>query len=333
VCSSDLDAAPYNPFPSLNPLHLWVPYPLFNVALLAAAPADPSSLLSQLSRLQWNGLGLFSLMMDSTNTNTVFLEAGFDARHLMLQIDSLTWTNQSLGFPLSLNLADSADASRRRSVVQLSGSWQGQYGRLHLQPSFSLGFAAQAQRPSGGRDWVESAYTWPYEEFNVSAGLGFSLGTSRRYIWELFGRGWNLGLGSTYSFQGSLSQGLSSLPIAPSLDASFSWSWENEILPLRLSAAAALRWPKNKPEFSLAAALGLGLFNWEVQDNLSWLYLNRLQGKAFINTAGTAILQFDAVLFGGYLSWQALVQCRIPLFFDDIGGNEWDMTSGFSLNL
>ncbi|MDR0388035.1 MAG: hypothetical protein LBH57_08360, partial [Treponema sp.] len=85
----------------LNPLKFWIPYPLIRL--------DPYSTLG----ITVNGPAVFSLMMDPTDTNQIFLNAAMDIPYLMGDI-TLTWLNLSLGFPLTFVFSDTLDTGRSR---------------------------------------------------------------------------------------------------------------------------------------------------------------------------------------------------------------------------
>ncbi|MDR1972529.1 MAG: hypothetical protein LBQ46_11485 [Treponema sp.] len=163
----------YLPFKYLNPLYLWFPFPLVR--------SDPDTLLSL------DGGGIYSIMIDPSETNTVVLQAAMDGRFTMANFE-LTWANRTLGFPLTFSLADgvTAEANPYRALrLSLESSFSHSLGTQGLRAFWGLGFGFSQFYRGPGR----AAYNWDFHsnsfKFMVHAGLG-SL-TIRP--WETFGQG------------------------------------------------------------------------------------------------------------------------------------------------
>jgi hypothetical protein len=117
------------------------------------------------------------------------------------------------------------------------------------------------------------------------------------------------------------------------------------------------------PTWLAGLNVGLGLFSWEVQDNLSWLYLNRIQGRLFwrgtlynvknrANNNGLAgltaeghdlgggfrlldsvVFSLEADLIGHYLDFDFRTALKIPNCMDNKSGNEVSLGFTWALNL
>jgi hypothetical protein len=272
-------AKKYFPFKYFNPLRLWIPFPMIG---------------TQGNEISLNGGGIFSFMTDPTDSNLIFLTAGMDTA--LFATVSLDWTNYSLVFPINVKLSDQIDRSQsfmyRRTEAEFSIALNFPLGNDRNRLSILGGFGASlfASDPGGG----ESAYTWPFEDkiyYSGTAGIGFS--TMRRYPWELYGRGFLIGTRLRWVLDRE----------SPRLDGIFQAAFD-PYFPFRLSLYAA--WDDyymdlhgNSYQFSRvlfdeAASLEystegitmlswiaggqaeLKLFSFEIQNNLSHIYFNRL---------------------------------------------------------
>lgn len=160
----------YNPFAYMNPFQYWLPLPLMSVSAKVGLSID--------------GVGIMSLMMDPTDTNSVALEAYMNIRDLMGAF-SIRWTTLGFGFPLTFEASDgiikTKDLPYRRTFggIQAASSW-----------GFRLGATVSliAQDPLNS----SNVYTWGYEEPIYTLSAGFDLNGLRRFRWQLFGNGVSL---------------------------------------------------------------------------------------------------------------------------------------------
>jgi hypothetical protein len=211
----------------LNPFKLWLPYPLVR--------RDPSSTFG----ITVNGPGIFSLMMDPTDTNQILLNAAMDIPYLMGNV-TLTWLNLSLGFPLTFSFSDTLDTGRTRysgvvrdTVFDVRASFSRGLGseRLIFSVSPELEVLLIAPEPPGSSVWIDdpkSAYTWDYREPYYIGILGLGLSSLFKNSGEVFGRGASLTAYGKYA----LRQGASPADQAPRAEGVFQAAFE-PYLPLR----------------------------------------------------------------------------------------------------
>jgi hypothetical protein len=169
----------YLPFKYLNPLSLWLPIPLVRL--------DSTAGLG----FRLEGGGIYSVMIDPPESNTIFLMAAMNARFSMADFD-ITWTNGDLGVPLNIQISDSvttgdifyrafrlsADAAFSRSLG--SGGTKGFLGA-------GFGFSRFYVQRKGD---TNSAYTWDFHSnaYKIMGRLGLSSLT--KMPWETFGHGY-----------------------------------------------------------------------------------------------------------------------------------------------
>jgi hypothetical protein len=164
----------YLPFKYLNPLYFWLPLPLIR--------SDPDTILSM------DGGGIYSIMIDPAELNTIVLQAFIDARFMSVNFN-VNWTNRNLGIPLTVGLSDGVTVDTQpyrafrfsiQSTLSRSLGTQGFRGFLGAGFNFSQFF--QGDRNS-------SAYTWDSHgsSFNFTALAGVNSLTVRS--WESFGQG------------------------------------------------------------------------------------------------------------------------------------------------
>ncbi|MDR2633782.1 MAG: hypothetical protein LBC51_09220 [Treponema sp.] len=185
----------YHALSYLNPLQFWLPFPLIRIN---AADREAGSA----AFLSIDGAGIYSLMRDPAQMNSISLSAAFDARSLMGVYD-IQWTNTYLGIPVSFRFQDDIDKSATvwAEPVRITG-----FGlsaapthdirsglRFSLLPSLGIHLAAP---DTGG---ASSAYTWSYEDPRSGFSLGMGLSTLSRFSWEVFGSGLSLALYGRYA--------------------------------------------------------------------------------------------------------------------------------------
>jgi hypothetical protein len=175
----------------LNPFKFWIPYPLVRL--------DPYSSFG----ITVNGPSVFSLMMDPTDTNQIFLNAAMDVPYLMGDV-TLNWLNLSLGFPLTFRFSDTLDTGRTRysgvvrdTVFDIRASFRRGLGsdRLIFSVSPEFEFLLYAPEPPGHSVWTDgpkSAYTWDYQAPYYIGALELGLSSLFKTSGEIFGRGISL---------------------------------------------------------------------------------------------------------------------------------------------
>jgi hypothetical protein len=288
----------------LNPLRFWLPYPLIR--------QDPDSSLG----ITLNGPAFFSMMMDPTDTNQIFLNAALDVPYLMGDI-TVQWLNLGLGFPLTFEFSDTLDTDKSRysgavrdTIIALRASLSRSLGNNRLNFLVSPEFQVQwtALEPPGHSVWTQgpqSAYTWDYLEPNYVGVLGLGVSNLSRFRWEVFGRGASLTAYGKYAVRQGTPVAEQSLP---RLEGVFQAAFE-PYLPLRFRLYGAwdergMNLAGQSASFSIAAFSGFAskeyvntgrlrmthltwlaggeaeakLFKVEIQRDLSHLYFNRLFG-------------------------------------------------------
>ncbi|MDR3146725.1 MAG: hypothetical protein LBU21_10640, partial [Treponema sp.] len=273
----------------MNPLKYWLPLPLLR------SGADNS--------ISVDGGGILSVMSDPTDTNYLAVSAYMDARSLMAA-GSFSWINYTLGFPLELYASDDLDKTRdtvrRISQASLGGTLRFGLGneRTHLDliPKLSAGFMSD----DPGDD--SNPYTWGYDEYYYSAGLGLGISNLLRPSWALFGKGLSLGAYGWFMLdRPGLRQGFR----VPRVEGVFNAAFE-PLLPLRLrlygawdrdgmdlrgqsryflstsfDSFASTEYPRQETillEWIAGGEAELKLFSLDIQKNLSHLYYNRFYG-------------------------------------------------------
>jgi len=261
------ESKPYIGLRYTNPFQFWLPLPLIR--------SNKDALI------KFDGIGIFSIMQDPIDMNSISFLAYADVPYKMAMIDQFQWQNTGMGFPLMLTLSDkvieSEDDTSRYTNASLSGSinWTGD--QWNNQVSLGGGYYRTAGLQDG-----KGAYEWGETEsgFFVQTGFVFSY---RRLSLQLSGAS------PTNSF-------------APRLDMIFRASAKTRF-PLSLALFGAydengmdLHGVSNIfgetiiDEFVLkeypthsglelswlgGGEIGVGLFSFEMQKNLSHIYYNR----------------------------------------------------------
>jgi hypothetical protein len=278
-------AKPYIGISYMNPLKFWFPMPLIRFTE---------------SGLSLDGGGVFSLMVDPTDTNRVVFNVNFDARSLMAA-GSVIWLNYALGFPLQFTFSDDLDKTTaddyRLTQASFAGTLSFALGndRTHfdLIPQLNASFASKD--PGNGAH----PYSWNYDLYYYSAGIGLGVSSLVRPSWALFGRGLSL-----YGYARFLldRDGSYSFSPVPRVDGVFSAAAE-PWLPLRVRAygiwdengmdlhgrsgsymeaasdAVLVEYPRQEHiplKWLVGGEAELKLFSLDIQKNLSHLYYKRL---------------------------------------------------------
>ena len=280
------ESAKYHSISYMNPFNFWLPI----------LPSIKFYELGGELKIGMDGGGLFSLMSDPTDRNTVLLFFYADITYLMAAIENFSWVSTVPGFPVTLEFSDKVQADigndpYRDTRLSLIGSYTLYPGSWAF--GFSLGgvYARIADYDVG----AASAYQWKEtgHAFALSAGLTFSSLSRRQH--ELFGTGLSLDL-----------KGVSVLEnFSPRAEMMFRASAETRF-PLNLTLygvydetgmnlqgvsrsygdplfikAAPEEYP-HPAGLSLTWLSGgevsIGLFSLEIQKNLSHAYFNRFFG-------------------------------------------------------
>jgi hypothetical protein len=288
----------------LNPFRFWIPYPLFRL--------DPDSAFG----ITVNGPAIFSMMMDPTDTNQIFLNAAMDIPYLMGNI-TLKWLNVNLGFPLTFTFSDTLDTGRTRYsgvVRDTSFDIQASFSRgigsdrliFSVSPEFEV--LSAAVEPLGYSAWTDgpkSAYTWSYQSPYYIGVLGLGLSSLSRQTGEVFGRGVSLTVYGKYALRHGLSAADQALPrFEGTLHAAFEpyvplrfrlyGVWDERGMNLAGQSSPFVSTPfssfasveyVNTGRLQMKDIQWLGggeaevkLFLFEIQQNLSHLYFNRFFG-------------------------------------------------------
>jgi len=274
---------PYITLRYMNPFQFWLPLPLLRFD----------------TNFSLDGAGLISVMVDPTDRNVIRLMAFADIAYRMAMVDSFSWQNTSMGFPLTLEFSDkviaSGDTPYRDTRGSLSGSLLWNMGRWFQD--FSLGglYACTADDNGG-----PSAYEWEETNNVFAIFTGFAFSNRQRRLYELFGTGLYFGF-----------RGISVVDsFEPRLDGIFSASVETRF-PLRINFYGAydqqgmnlhgVSRRYGEPLFAKTASTeysdgasdltwlaggeaALGLFSFEIQRNLSHFYFNRFFGSLAIRS-------------------------------------------------
>jgi hypothetical protein len=169
----------YFPLKYYNPLLFWLPLPLVKNT------RDGISL---------DGGGVLTLIMDPAEINQVLLRALMDVPAKMADTE-LTWTNQTLGFPLRFTFTDGVDKTeykdRRVTETSVAGGFSHSLGvtglRGGLTPGFHVSFTAWDDLGGSG------AYSWEYNDDPIyTFQLGTTISNFSRFPWETFGNGFQL---------------------------------------------------------------------------------------------------------------------------------------------
>ncbi|MDR1210857.1 MAG: hypothetical protein LBK40_01355 [Spirochaetaceae bacterium] len=279
---------PYYALRYMNPFKLWLPLPLLR--------SDGES-------LSLDGGGIFSVMMDPTDRNLLVLAAYWDAAYRMAMIGMLQWQNTSLGFPLTLSFSDQVSGSGKDAYRDTRGSLSGTLKRGLAEQGGSAALSAGVVFTlNANREDAESAYQWTYDEnkYAVTAGLGLS--SRRKHRSDLFGTGLALNVRGTSvvsafepRYEGFFEASVETLfPLKLSLYGAYDrrgmnlWGVSRTYGAALFAASAPSEYPNPKGidlSWLSGGEAALGLFSFEVQNNLSHIYTNRMFGVLALRNA------------------------------------------------
>jgi len=311
----------YRSISYMNPFNYWVPLPLIRHSI-------------DLNNFNFNfdGAGLFSVMMDPTDRNLIMVTAYADINYRMAMIDNFSWQTTVPGFPLTIEFSDKviydfAEELYRDTRVYIGGSINWYPGRWGYGFSFGAGYVRSANN-----DGSKSAYQWEKtgDAFFYSAGFSFSNQLRRQY--ELFGNGLSLNLRGISLIGNSLQESF-----RPRIEGILRLNSEAR-LPLNITLYGAydhigmnlhgVSRAYGQPLFDRFASkeyqspsglyhtwlaggeISAGIFSVEIQNNLSHLYFNRFYGiltlrSLFYDSKGHEDAQ--GIVFGDIRLAQSLV--------------------------
>ncbi|MDR2178174.1 MAG: hypothetical protein LBP20_09080 [Treponema sp.] len=283
----------YLPFKYLNPLDLWLPIPLVRL--------DLNTPLG----FHLEGGGIYSVMIDPPELNTIFLQAAMNARFSMADFD-IKWTNGNLGVPLNIQITDGVTTGTtvyRAFRINAETVFSRSLGSGGTQGVLGTGFGFSRFYTQKAGD-TNSAYTWGFHNnaYKIMGRLGLKSLTTM--AWETFGHGYTAQTIGSLIPEDDRSGGLT---VYPRVDAFFQAAFE-PVLPLRLSLYGA--WDNytegmnlagessqyQSPVFQQTAAaeyqdnnvtgldwlaggeLEFRLFSLNIQKSLSHIYFNRFLG-------------------------------------------------------
>jgi len=273
----------------MNPFRFWFPLLLFRFHYDDEVTLD--------------GGGLLSMMVDPTQRNFVSLIAFADIRYQMAMVETFSWQNTALGFPLTFNFSDMVlqfeDGDIYRDTrLGLVANLTRSIGR----GSVGLALGGSYVRIADYDEDVASAYAWAETGslFVVSAGIGLSNIRRRRH--ELFGTGMALNLtGATlatafepYAAGMFRANREARFPMSLALFGAYDSTGMNlHGVSRRYGspifsqfAPREYRHPRGlNLNWFAGAEAAIGLFSLEIQDNVSHIYFNRIFGTLAVRNA------------------------------------------------
>ena len=288
---STLPSKPYFGISYLNPFNLWLPLPLVRM-----------NIIGDDFNVSLDGGGLFSIIMDPMDINTIMIMAYADIKYRMASVDMFMWQTTIPGFPLTLEFSDTVVSlfglfPYRDTRISLSGSFSQYPGNWGYGLSAGAFYARTAE--DNGSDSA-SAYTWKETGSVFALFTGLTFTNLRRRQNELFGTGMYLSIRGSNAFGSRYDDYFN-----PRIEGIFRASMETQF-PLNLTLygaydatgmsihgtsqayggaifnnSASAEYP-NPLGLELTWVFGgevsVGLFSIEIQNNLSHAYFNRFYG-------------------------------------------------------
>ncbi|MCL2196086.1 MAG: hypothetical protein FWB77_00565 [Treponema sp.] len=282
-----MPSKPYLGISYMNPFKFWLPLPL-----IRANAADTVSITV-------DGGGIFSVLMDPTDTNMIMFFAYYDVPYKMLRLESFSWESTTPGIPVTLNFSDTAEIDLlnsnpyRSTQLTLSASFIHTPARISYGLSLGGGYSRIARNKSGNSEL--SAYNWDETGSIFFYSAAFSISNRVRRQHELFGTGFSLSLRAINIVDS----------FKPRFEGLFRISAEKRI-PYYLALYGA--YDKSRMnlqgesfyysgslysdfaseeylyplgdifEWIAGGEIGINIFSLEIQKNLSHVYYNRLRG-------------------------------------------------------
>ncbi|WP_461255717.1 hypothetical protein [Treponema sp. R80B11-R83G3] len=266
---------PYLGLRYMNPFNLWFPFPLLRVN-------------NDLS-LRLDGGGIFSVMADPLDSNMIFLLAYADVFYKMAMIEQFYWINTGMGFPLTVNIYDGVMDELEGDIyrytnINLSGSLNWIGDQWNNQVTLGGGYYRNADF-----EYEKSAYEWEETEsgFFVQTGFTFSY---RRLSLQFSGAT------PVKSFQPRLdmifrASTKTRFPLSFTLFGAYDKGGMNLYGISNIFGAMAISefvlneysTPPGLELFWLGGGeIGVGLFSFDIQKNLSHLYYNKFFGSLLL---------------------------------------------------
>jgi len=269
---------PYVGLGFLNPFKLWFPM------LLIREVGDDD--------LKFDGGGIFSIMVDPIEENIIYLMAYADIPYKMAMIEQFTWQNTGMGFPLTLDISDkvmeeSEDNIYRYTNITLSGGVNWMWEQWNNQIMLGGGYYRAA-----GFENEKSAYEWEEALSGFFVQTGFIL-SYRRLSLQFSGA---VPVFSNANFINSFEPRLEMIlsastktrfPLYLTLFGAYDKSGMNLHGVSRIFSTAiidefVLKEYENLDELELlwlaGGEIGIGIFSFEIQKNLSHFYFNKFFG-------------------------------------------------------
>lgn len=338
---------PYTSFKYMNPLKFWLPVPLLRYSL-------------ELDNLNFkvDGAGIFSVMMDPADRHLIMATAYADITYRMFMVENFSWQTTVPGFPLTAEFSDKVFsdfvyAPHRETRAVLSGSLSLYPGRYFFGITLAAGYVRFA-----GFNGGNNAYEWEENDssFYYSTALSFSNQLRRQN--DLFGTGLSVNVRGTSTAES----------FAPRVEGIFRANRETRF-PLSLAVygaydktsmnlyGASRRY--GQPVFNRAASreyslpnglnlawisgseMSVGLFSFEIQNNLSHIYFNRFSGFLSLRSViydsdghpNTEGIEFDNLRLAQSLVLRISLLSSIipvksnPLFFEPSVWGAWKFSN------
>jgi hypothetical protein len=269
---------PYNGLGFFNPFKLWFPMPLIREV------GDDD--------IKFDGGGIFSIMMDPIEENIISLLVYTDIPYKMAMIDQFTWQNTGMGFPLKVDISDKVMEESENNIyrytnITLIGSVNWIMGQWNNQIMLGGGYYRTALLEEG-----KNAYEWEeaLSGFFVTTGFLFSY---RRLSLQFNGA---VPVFSNANFVNSFEPRLEMIfrastetrfPLSLTLFGAYDKGGMNLHGVSRIFNTATLdelvlKEYENPADLELlwlaGGEIGIGLFSFEIQKNLSHVYYNKIFG-------------------------------------------------------
>jgi hypothetical protein len=263
----------------MNPFKFWFPLPLIRTTE---------------SFFSFDGLGIMSMMMDPTGINSVTLSAIGDWKAKMANA-AIDWSTLYFGFPLTLSFADGVDSmmrgnSYRQTQASISGTFTRSIGneRNHISLIGGVTFSVFAENPFDN----SSAYFWSYENPQFSISLGTAWSNLYRYAWQLFGTGTSVSVyyRTPFSFAETRLDGTISIALEKVFPIRFQFYGAYDTGGMNIYGnsrhyvsyfpnVTSVEYPSPNGldvEWIAGGEAEIKVFGFEIQNNFSHLYFNRV---------------------------------------------------------
>ena len=159
----------------MNPFKLWLPLPLLRIYSDNTVALD----------VNLDGVGIFSMMTDPANRNSITTLIYADIPYRMARIEQFSWQNTGMGFPLAFNFSDVVEGSvsnpMRLTNASLNGTFTRRSGQWSYRFSLGLGYNRIAAYEED-KNAYQNAYQWKETKSSFSASNGFSLWNRRMVL-------------------------------------------------------------------------------------------------------------------------------------------------------